>query len=154
MNFSHFPPCVTLYNWVYCNWNTERTGADIDFQVFKLEGTKFSLFIYKSCQQAIPFFMPHMFVCKIGIPWIRFWVWRVFVFFFFWILSLALDACLLASSANFSSKKLLDELQGFGTGIMECLNKLVINLFDIPRWYVPVTWNVIIIRSSCLGHMA
>jgi hypothetical protein len=48
----------------------------------------------------------------------------------------------------------LDELQGFGTGIMECLNKLVINLFDIPRWYVPVTWNVIIIRSSCLGHMA
>jgi hypothetical protein len=27
----------------------------------------------------------------------------------------------------------LDELQGFGTGIMECLNKLVINLFDIPR---------------------
>lgn len=112
MNFSHFPPCVTLYNWVYCNWNTERTGADIDFQVFKLEGTKFSLFIYKSCQQAIPFFMPHMFVCKIGIPWIRFWVWRVYVFFFsfgffllLWMLACWLLQLILAAKNYWMSYK-------------------------------------------------
>jgi len=35
-------------------------------------------------------------------------------FFFFWILSLALDAYLLASSANFSSKKLWMSYKGLG----------------------------------------